>query len=681
MFSTIAPFFLGMLPLATLPVIVHFLFRRKRRSVRYPSIMLLTTVYRTKGFFYRFKDVLLFLIRVLILALVIFFFAGLFLTPEKNALSGVRTYVFIIDNSASTTATVGRDSAFNAIREAAIKTARTLFSHTPGMTAIVVSANEPPRFAGSVEDVEHMIASLTTVEATLSLADTLDTVAMLLEREGVSRYAYALFTDAQKVNFKNLARRDVPTILFVPKTDTIKNATITHAEVADKLLFAGSDTKLSVHIETTNYTRDIKVNVVSPFVVYPSVTVPITKSNAIHVSVPLHVRETGMLPLRVELSEDDFTYDNVYYLPVHAEHTLTNALVDAKHAAAPTSSPSFFFANALVPGYESAKGRDYTLRHFTSPHDVSGAVDSVAVFGYGEEMPTLAKKMRAWIEEGVDVFFFPQTNVPPQSLAEALSGEGLLPVTKATYERPTLPQTLFLRTTNERIVRPFHNREHFRNVRIGSHFFPRIPTSLPNIAFPLVTGDDAPLFVMRYFPKARAHFILYTAPFTKENEGIHYSYFFPVLVHRMMYTIRARKYEVGTYPVGKHILFSAFEENDTISNFRLAGARERDLDATLFAGDTFTESGFYQASGKLFAVNIPKGERTLTYDDASRYFTVVANVGDSGGQLELAALLRGDDLSFLLYIILAILVLIEIALPADVGVREAAQHAFRRVRT
>src|SRR5438874_8644254 len=100
-FSFLNPGFLGALPLASIPILIHFLSRRRLPEVRFPTIMFLRALEPREIRRLRLRELLLLLLRTLALIFLIGAFARPSVEPRGAATRAAAAVAVILDDSES----------------------------------------------------------------------------------------------------------------------------------------------------------------------------------------------------------------------------------------------------------------------------------------------------------------------------------------------------------------------------------------------------------------------------------------------------------------------------------------------------------------------------------------------------------------------------------------------------
>ena len=358
---------LGGLVLASVPIIIHILNRRRFQIIDWPAMKYLKLTFKRNRRRIRIEQLILLAMRTLAVILLILAVARPII--PNNGLAGLfpgrarTSRVIVIDDSLSMGYTTAGRSAFQVARNAAED-----LLHAAGAqdsaTLLVTSAPERPVVRdGSLQDV----AKLVDLVRGLSLTDTPNNWAAAFE--GVrAALTSALYSDREVVLITDLRRSgwtsDVTAIANGLATQRIGLRII---DVGDRrtdntalLKFAVEDTiplpDQPIHLTAAvrNSTPQTQHGAQASLVVdgesRPVLLPDLAPGEATTVPLTLSLANPGAHALSLALGKDALPQDDVRYLAVNVRPTVSVLLVDGAPSAQPFESETDFLALAYSVG-------------------------------------------------------------------------------------------------------------------------------------------------------------------------------------------------------------------------------------------------------------------------------------------------------------------------------------------
>jgi hypothetical protein len=210
-FSFLNPGFLAALPLASIPVIIHLLSRRRLPEVPFPTTQFLRQLEPREIRRLRLREILLLILRTLAILLLVLAFARPSITPRNAVTTAAAAMAVIIDDSESM---AGLDEQSKPRMEGAIERARALvLAARPGDEMTLISATRPMGAATEhTSDRVRLGRSLTNTQVTMLPADMAGALLMArraLERSRLKDRELYLISDLQRSNFDAKARAEL----------------------------------------------------------------------------------------------------------------------------------------------------------------------------------------------------------------------------------------------------------------------------------------------------------------------------------------------------------------------------------------------------------------------------------------------------------------------------------------
>lgn len=161
----------GLLAVA-LPIVIHILFRRRRRPVRWAAMRFLIEAYRKQRRRTRLEQFLLLLCRCLIVALLAVALGRPLLGGGAGDAQGARTLYVLLDNSIASGAVDGGDAEFEGVRRRAVEAVRELDAAAGDRAALVLLGGPAdPVVVPPSTDLAAVVQLIESAQRTDSAAD------------------------------------------------------------------------------------------------------------------------------------------------------------------------------------------------------------------------------------------------------------------------------------------------------------------------------------------------------------------------------------------------------------------------------------------------------------------------------------------------------------------------------
>jgi len=236
----INPLFLIALATGTVPVIIHFMFRKRAKIVLFPSVVFLRQLDREVIRRRRLQEILIMILRILVLVLFVIFLAKPVLRANLFFGKSAKSVVIIIDNSYSMRAEDDK-VLFDKAKERAVSIVDNL--RTGDKAAIILTSGTRTDDAGTSsllsnhEAVKQRAESLRPGFSNANLDLAFEQALELLRNSGEKNTLIFLITDMQRNDWIDLRRsekeNDVPLVIVDVSPDSSHaNAAIIDLEIS-----------------------------------------------------------------------------------------------------------------------------------------------------------------------------------------------------------------------------------------------------------------------------------------------------------------------------------------------------------------------------------------------------------------------------------------------------------------
>ena len=159
----ISPYILGLVPLALLPVVIHLIHRQKYPRFLYSSLLFFDRITRQNVFRWKFRHVLLMLLRVLLVLLMVFAFARFGCQHVGFGDRSVAVMV-VLDTSPSMTRSFGEGTMLDFAKGQAESTVSDLGEGA--LAGLVVNTRPAEVACAPAGEREDLIEAIESVEPT-----------------------------------------------------------------------------------------------------------------------------------------------------------------------------------------------------------------------------------------------------------------------------------------------------------------------------------------------------------------------------------------------------------------------------------------------------------------------------------------------------------------------------------
>jgi len=197
LFSFLNIAFLGALPLAAVPVVIHLLNRRQHDLVRWGAMRFLVEAATRRRRLWRTNDLLLMILRALAVLLLVFALAGPLARSSLFGTAGSRDVILILDGSMSTARRLDGGTVFDEqVRQAESLISR--LNETDSIRLMLAAATPewltPAAVSADDRSKTHLLRHLRELAPTLAGADMLHCVREAVEAEPADAQAVRIIT-------------------------------------------------------------------------------------------------------------------------------------------------------------------------------------------------------------------------------------------------------------------------------------------------------------------------------------------------------------------------------------------------------------------------------------------------------------------------------------------------------
>jgi hypothetical protein len=443
--SFLIPSLLGFLVLASVPIIIHLLNRRRFMRVDWAPMKYLKLTIKTNRRRLRIEQIILLALRTLAIIVLICAIARPVLSSTGLGawLSGrSRTSrILVIDDSLSMGYQVDRRPAFELAKAVAGELVRKIGTQD-AVTAFVTSNPQSTLVREAhLEDPNKLIAELAKLSVSDARSDwggTFKAIDQYLAAAAFPVKEVTLITDLRKSGWgaqvtdaaNRWAGQGVSQKVIDVGTRQTANTVLAALELEDPIVLPGADARLraSVRNDTPNPITGahavLTIGDQSRPVVLPDLPAGQTTEVPLTVSLP----KPGQVPVRLTLPNDPLPGDNDRWLAVTVRQSLELSLVDGEPSAQPFESATDFLALAFSIGSEPwhAERRSDTDWGATR---ITTAPDVITLANVSSLSPERIADLERLVRDGTGLMIFCGELVDPVLYNQRLyrDGLGLLP--------------------------------------------------------------------------------------------------------------------------------------------------------------------------------------------------------------------------------------------------------------
>lgn len=450
-FGFASPALLGWLALAAVPVLIHWLFRRRYREVTWAAMQFLHAAVRKQSRRTRLEQLLLLAARVLILALIVIAFARpRWADAGKLANQSPPTLrVIVIDTSLSMGRKAADANKGATLFEAGKAAARQIVhkSHAGDRFALARMAGSEPRVlirqptllsSAVLEEIDRLPLTFERGDVAATLRQLSEVIAAKQPQE---RCEVIVISDFQTDNWpveqaasllgleKQAGSLLYGLVLIDVGAAMPENAAVVSLATEPPILAAEQPMSVTTTLRNAGATpitaRRVELRIDDQLADSRRVDLPLGQDVAVEFT--LMAPASGEHSLSVRLEEDSLAADNERWLSLSVRSELNVLLVNGRPAGRPRDAATFFVEQALSPAAKGRAASSRWLRVTTQPEsefqntDLSQH-DVVFLCDVGGLTEVDVERLRRFAQSGGGVILSLGPSVPIEKLNEAAFG-------------------------------------------------------------------------------------------------------------------------------------------------------------------------------------------------------------------------------------------------------------------
>ncbi len=462
------PWMLVALIAMALPLIIEWLFRRRRQRIPFPAMRYLMNPKKRRRI--KLQDLILLLVRTVVPGVLVIALARPLLRPEagRGTEQAPRHVVIVLDGTYSMGQSIGQTTAIDVGKSMAQDVVRGLPKETA--VSLIYLGNRPDVLKERTTDrdsVHDAIGRIKVSDMAGRMADAVAEADKILANQGEMGEVY-LISDLQRSTWSATPedQRDPKALLaqlaqrhgtFVLDTGgaSVFNAYLTRFEPKERVSAVGMENRYEIDIEAKNmpangklwltlYADEDKAATTSASERKPGklitreLTVADLPGGRATVVIPHTFVEPGEHLLRVELEGDGLPTDNQRYYLANVPANVEVLIVDPKHDAAATADPlisnSGHLRNAIAPrtppGFDRLSPFAVNVRRPDEVLQLNLERFAVVVLAnVGNLNDALVSRVEQYVGDGGNLLIFVGDAVTPYEYNTKLlkAGKGLLP--------------------------------------------------------------------------------------------------------------------------------------------------------------------------------------------------------------------------------------------------------------
>ena len=410
-----------------IPVLIHMLNLKKYKKIYFSNIELIEKVTSKKKKISRLKDFLLLLTRLLVLSSIIIAFSKPYFAKEKIIDRKINKVSFYIDNSLSMST-----GDKNILIKEAKKNAEFLIKKLNNNVKVNVITNDLDFFSNkfiSKKESLELIKEIKISPFQLSICEIINRQNRLLENDSLSNNF--IISDFQKnfsKKYKNCKEKINEAKLIQIKSNQTNNIGVKSCEFTSPFRKKNQEENLIVEIQ--NYSTKNKKNILVELFINNKKrgfnNIDIEGKSTIKINFPFTNLETGKVNGKLQISNDDFVFDNSLFFTYEIKDNLNVLLI---YENEPNSSIEAVFSDSLFNleinnkdqiNFEKIKNYDLIILN-----DLKNIQKSLVDY------------LKKSLENGKNIFLFPNENIDMKSYNYAmreLKGDEIIKLSKDVIE-------------------------------------------------------------------------------------------------------------------------------------------------------------------------------------------------------------------------------------------------------
>ncbi len=343
-------------PLATLPILIHWLSKRSPRKYLFSSLDDIRGVMAGRSRIFRWRHLIMLMLRTLALIALLLAFLRPLTTSSSNPPGEKRAVIILVDHSLSMTY---KESGTTAISRAHAEVKRLLNSLNADERFNVIRVNHSPSAAFTTFSTDKKSAMLFLEKSPPALSHAnfhaANHLVYRLAEEWKGDIDVYYFSDFQRRNWADLNFESLPPqarLFFINATDNQQrpNQSLQSLDIGQGAVIAGGEVEVKARV--ANYSpKTWSGKVEAGF--NPSnqrdqpVTLPPWSEKDVSFKVP--VPTSGLIELSASLPDDPLPFDNKRHLVVEVKGKEEVILLTGPDPDPSTPSPSLFLSTAVDP--------------------------------------------------------------------------------------------------------------------------------------------------------------------------------------------------------------------------------------------------------------------------------------------------------------------------------------------
>ena len=421
------PEILFFLLLLIIPVLIHLLNLKKYKKIYFSDIKLIEKVNSEKKKISRLKDLLLLLTRLLILSSIIIAFSKPYLAKEKKIDREINRVSFYIDNSLSMS--TGNE---NMLLKEAKKHAEFLIKKLNNNTKVNIITNDLDfynnKFISKEESLE-LIDNIKISPFQLSICEIINIQNQLLENDSLSNnFIISDFQKSFSKKYNNCIEKINESKLIQIKSNQINNIGIKSCEFTSPFRKKNQEENLIVEIQ--NYSPEKKKNILIELFINNKKrgfnNIDLEGKSTIKINFPYTNLESGKVKGKLQVSNDDFEFDNSLFFTYEIKDKLNVLLI---YENEPNSSIEAVFSDSLF----NLEINNKDQINFEKIKDY----DLIILNDLKKIQKSLVDYLKKNLKNGKNIFLFPNENIDIKSynyLMKELKGDEIIKLIKNTNE-------------------------------------------------------------------------------------------------------------------------------------------------------------------------------------------------------------------------------------------------------
>ncbi len=440
----LAPILLSGLALASIPIIIHLLNRRRFLRIDWAPMRYLKLTIKTNRRRLRIEQLILLAVRTL--AILVLFFA---VARPVLSQSGVGAWlggrsrtarVIVIDDSSSMGYLAQRRAGFDTAKDATIQLLKSIGAQD-SVTLLTTSAPDAPLIREAHLDdpakVLAEIAKLPLSDTASNWGQTLKAVDTYLSGAALPIREVVLVTDQRRSGWggdvTEIANRWAGQYVKLKVIDVgsrdVQNVALSSFEQEDAIALPDEPVNLKAQVRNDGAPSlegtqaALKLGDETRPLMLPN----LPPGKTTDVSLTVNRQQPGQYPVFLKLPGDNFPQDDVRWMSLTVRQNLEMSLIDGELSAQPFESTTDFLATAFTVGHhpwriQRSGDSDWSA---TAP----SSTDVMVLANIASVSPERAATIEQLVHNGMGLMIFMGEQVDPQLYNQRLyrEGQGLLP--------------------------------------------------------------------------------------------------------------------------------------------------------------------------------------------------------------------------------------------------------------